>query len=1301
MTHPSIANYNIVEQIGEGGFGIIYKAIQVNTGQQVAIKVLKHTPNPQKKDHLHARFERETQLCAQLNHSHIVQLLDKGFTTENVPFAVFEYIEGNNLKQYITQNNGLSASEAGLLMGQVLDALACAHAQGIVHRDLKPQNIMVTQTGAVPHIKVLDFGVAAFTPEHQSSDYQMLTMTQEMVGTPNYTAPEQLRGEPPTIKSDLYAWGLILIECFTGIPAIKGASLAEIFAKQISPNQVPLPPAILSHPLATLLRQVLEKNPRTRAGNADKLYKEYVQLNFFTLTGKITLLPQTNDEEETTLDTVDNQLDLVLGQAARQQITVLCVKLRFRAVANNQVDVELLETIQQDQLRQCIDTATRYGAYQAGTLGNQLRFYFGYPKANDNAARHAGRTALELAVQIQKRNAWLKSLHGISLDVHVSLHAGEVLARQEQVPEGAVPNLALELLQKTPPNTVLVSQTARLLLDPYLEFAQTDIPSIAPETAVYAMTGERQTEAMSFLHPRSANQDMVGRRVEKNKLIDLWQQIEAGQGAVALISGQAGIGKSKLVYTHKKYLRNKGVTIRECRCLPEHQNNALHPFFDILHKHWQLEEGEVKHNIDRLTEVLTAAECDVTTVLPILCSWLAIPLSDGLEVSQAAPEKQKEILLDALEKLMLNLAGGKTFLLVIEDLHWMDPTSREFLEKLLVGHKNHPYLLLMTTRPHFNPAWDCPELAKIELQPLDRAAVEAIATNVLEGYKVAPEAIDYIAGRADGIPLFVEELTRMLQEQHYLSLKEDTYQLDAQLDAEAVPITLKDLLNARLSNLGVAKETARLAAVIGRNFNYDLLIGSSFKDAVEVQYDLNQLINADLIYRQRKVQGETYAFRHALIRDAAYEGMPTTLQKETHGRIATVLEADFPVITKDNPFELARHFAGGEAYKKAVGYGQGAAKKSLLRSASQEVLSIAEQTLQWVEKLEGEEKLISELALNDTFTQALMNTQGWASTEVKKVADRSKEITKQIKNPRYFILNTWSLLLHEVLAANRSEVDLLVQELEDYLPKVETPELKAIAFNILGYSYYSGGDYQKATPYLKEAVKNADLVVNPQVDTNVDAQMWSLATLAQTTWFNSSDPDEAFRIIDKAMVRAQELDHIPDIGLVLMYKATLAQHAGNRLLAKQLTEELLEISEKYNLPAYMGYAGLINAWATNNLENGKAKVAMMYEIKSVHALPYYESLLADIYIHQGNLTEALKVLDTCIALAHQINEYYYYPQLLLRKAILLKQMTPINEELHLATLQQAYERATQQGIGNIAQQAKKLLAEDNLAINEQ
>ncbi|MBC7859527.1 MAG: protein kinase, partial [Burkholderiaceae bacterium] len=495
-----LTEYQLIRLLGEGGAGSVFQARQISTGQIVALKLLRRGEDGGAGSGRRPaeRFERETGLCAQLHHPHIVRLLDKGQAADGQLFAAFEFVPGETLRDRLHRKGALSALATGELMGQVLDALACAHAQGIVHRDLKPHNIMVTTTGTRAHVKVLDFGIAAFIPERQRADYRNLTITQETMCSPSYSAPEQLRGEPPTLKSDLYAWGLLFIECLTGRPAVSGQTLAEIFHKQLSALEVPIPPALLGHPLAALLRRVLKKNPAERAGLAASLYRDFQKINLANIVGDL----DPRRDAAPAADTAHPSLPSATRayqpawfglSYARQQISVLCCSLFVTTPLENEIELEALEALERDQLSLCIDTATRYGGHLAGSLGNSLMFYYGYPQVTDNDARRSARTALELIGQVRRRGAALEQ-QGFRLDIRIGIHSGIVLTRQGEAPTGLTPNTAMQLERLAAPGAVLVSAAARRLLEQYVQFedgAPAAVEGGAGMLRYFALAGER------------------------------------------------------------------------------------------------------------------------------------------------------------------------------------------------------------------------------------------------------------------------------------------------------------------------------------------------------------------------------------------------------------------------------------------------------------------------------------------------------------------------------------------------------------------------------------------------------------------------------------------------------------------------------------------------------------------------------------------------------------------------------------------------------------------------------------------
>lgn len=1307
-----LKNYRLIQKIGEGGYGLVFEAEQLSTGQKVAIKMLKlaNDVSDQEKKQSFARFERETQLCAELSHPHIVKLLDKGYTTENEPFAVFEYVEGITLKELIDERGGLAARETGELMGQVLDAIAAAHGKGIVHRDLKPHNIMVSQIGSSAHIKVLDFGIGAFTREFRRNDYQSLTLTREVMGTPAYSAPEQLRGEPATVKSDLYAWGLITLECLTGEPVMSGDSVAEIFQQQLHASNVPLPPAIAGHPLADLLRRVVMKNSRERAGEAMAIHKQFKGINFSTLVGKISKLGVVPGDENNV--TAAYPLGWHDRRSEKRQITVLCIKLNLLQLESATLDMETLDAIQKDQLNLCRDIGARFGGHIAGALADNVMVYFGYPQVSDNDARRAGRTALELMTRIRRRSALLRAQHGLELIPRMGMHSGVVLTRPNRSPEGRVPNTALELLYSAAPGTILISDASRKLLDPYLEFEEADAISSAgfsiPPTC-FTITGERQTEALSFLRPWSANREMIGRDRDKGNILEHWETTCKGKGQAVILHGQAGIGKSKMVYEIKKQVRNEGYLFRECRCLPEHQNNALYPFLEMLRNHWGI--AELKNEtamVSQLEAQLGQAGCNVEEGLPILCSWLSVPLGSNYAVSQATPDVQKEILFKLLRQSILHIGKTKPFMLVLEDLHWLDPTGQEFVASLLQEMKDQSCLLLMTTRPTFVPEWKGKHLYNLPLETLNEASTKAMVEIVLEGKTIESASFSYINKRADGIPLYIEELTRMLADDGYLILKDGVYHLDENAEAEDIPMTLQDLLNARLDRLGATKETAQLAATMGREFNYELLVRASLRDEALVQSDLDALMNLDMVYRQRRVSDDVYVFRHALIRDAAYEGMVGAVRKEHHLRVAETLEADFPKVVEDTPFELARHLAGGERFAEASKFGIREVEKQVGKSANEEAIAMNGTLREWVQKINNTSLMQERMVvLNTSVIPALMSNHGYADDSILKLNQESENYIEALKNANVDLGHladqtfriTYDAFTYHHNTGNRRKAAELRELLLDKLERNPDRKRKMGAYGFIGQSLHLDGRIDEALKIHEWILLNykEETDQNLAAEFGIDPKVCALMERFQIG-VSRSGPETSLKYALECYDHAHN-NTSHDLSKDVSYTFLAIHHiyAGNydevAKLGKAYEKQFSNRGEKLWVNQHFE---MCIKCAARDLIFPEKYVEVMLSSGQKAFLSYFEPMLAKAYLDQAQPEKAEELMRKSINRCEKEGENWTMPYLMLTLAkSLFVQQGEFSEEIkHI--LERAYAETERMKMDWWGLQIALFIAECNL-----
>ncbi|GLQ99863.1 TOMM system kinase/cyclase fusion protein [Dyella mobilis] len=1235
--------YRISGRLGRGGTSQVWRGEQISTGQTVALKVinLEAHLDPGRRQRMAMRFDRETQICGQLHHAHIVRLLDKGSICDTLWFAAFEYIPGTTLADLLLQRSALEPEAACELMLQILDALACAHDAGIVHRDLKPQNIMISQTGRRPQAKVLDFGIGTVVSERQSMDAPRLTMTNETLGTPSYGAPEQLRGEAPSVKGDLYAWGLIFLECLTGQQAIRGATLAEVFHQQLNPHPVALPHSIIDHPLAELLRRVLQKDVALRAHDARQVYDDLRRIDIGNLVGKLT--PQHPPVGDTL---VDGQ---TLRPAQLRQITTLCCNLTLVGPTSAATYIDTMDVLLSDQIRLCMDTGVRFGGYFGGALGGTLRFYFGYPKASDTDARRAARTALELLAQVRQRSQLLEASRGCALELTAGLHTGMVVVRHDQLPDGLAPMVAQRLERLAPANNIVVSQTTRTILDRHISFEAYSMR--VPDEHGHAigtnlMIGERETEAHVFLQPGSPDISMIGREEECLHLQRAWHSAVSGQGSSWLIVGDAGIGKSRLVRETASEAERFGGMVLECHCLSERRNNALYPILRLLSATLQQDQAtDELSSFERLSRAL-ADSGESEEALPILCSWMGICAPDSLAPALHAPVRQRQILLSAIKAMLMNHARGRPLLVCIEDVHWADPTTMEWLALMEGDLADRHVFLLMTSRP-VDATTLC--ATKMEIGPLSHADVLAMVRQIGQRKGLSEQTVQAISDRADGIPLFAEELVRVAI----------TPRTDATRDVlNEVPATLLDTLAQLLDTAGDAKDTAQWAAAIGREFDSELLMRVSTRDRSEIHDDLQTLVAAGVLHRKRLVAGDCYVFRHALIRDAAYGSMLQRTRESVHERIGLQLEASGHTDRARVAADLAYHFSKATHYAKAIPHGVAASQSALERGLYEDALQFAERCLDWCEKLPDDERPKAEFDVRTLLTLAGMSKYGWVDPRVADNAQRTLTLSSQVASDPRAVPSLWALATYHHVAGHRTETHQIAQRMEAITLEANDVTQLVAARNVLGMCHWIEGNYCAAADTLEWVWRNYDAV--PQANLlrqiGVDSRVWSMAALANVRWFTVPNGTEALEMAAGTVREAEGLNHIPSLCLALLYQALVLQHAGERKLTMIASSRAMGMAQRYGIPAIGAYTSIMYGWAQADLSLVCQSIGALENLGCLLGFTYYPALAANIELEQGQPERALARIDACITRAECTGERYYLAELYCRKADILQRL---------------------------------------------
>ncbi|MBF3497676.1 protein kinase domain-containing protein [Burkholderia pseudomallei] len=1265
--------YRLGAVLGEGGAGRVHEAIRLDTSARVAIKLLREDAprGARERARLRARFRRETALCARLSHPHIVALLDSGETPDGLLFAVFEHVAGRTLRALLAADGALAAETTGALMAQVLDGLAHAHENGVVHRDLKPQNVMVTTRDGEPCAKILDFGIGALLPDAHAADELTLTATTEVLGSPQYCAPEQLRGEPPTAKSDFYAWGLIVIECLTGHPVMQGASLADVLYQHLSPVDVALPPAIAAHPLGDVLRDALNKDPRQRAESAQALANRFRAIHFPALVGGLRYGARHGRRAQAEPGVAAREpggtiaLDAPVG---RRQVTALCCRVSVVSTlarpADAAADDEALDAFHAHWLTRCSDIAVRYGGHVAGALGDTLLFYFGYPEGIDRPAQRACRAALEMTRHAGQPAGAPRSSDGDAracapawrIDIAGAIHVGTAFATARGASGGVLASAALGLQRIAQPGGILLSDEAARALERHVDAAPTALTFAAPGAApqpVRELLGERYERGPFESLELGDATPIVGRDREQAALARAWRDaVRAAAGGrrarrrATLVVGEPGIGKSRLVHALRELVRAQRGACAACVCLPEQTNHALFPILRFVRAHWQLDVGD-PHALDRMLE---AFDGDRASARATLAAWLGLP--GGADTLRWSGARQQQALFDVLCQLLGSLGGGGPVLLIVDDVQWCDSATDDFLDALAHHPACAAVCVVLTSRPERLERWRR-GAERLMLRRLSAAATRNLIVSLMPGAGTQRAALDFLVKRTGGVPLYVEETVRALAEGGVAPGAGARLPDLAQAGRCPLPGSLRETLELALERADDALDTVQLAATIGLEVDARLLAEASPHAGAELDERLRRLIEGRVLYAQHRIGGATYVFRHALLREAAYESMPAATRREYHRRVAQALLA---CVAQGDPAarsaSIADHFARAHAFAAAVPHGIEAARRALARALHDDAIRYAGAVRGWLLHCDYPGQHEDAVSVDLTLAHAQMARDGWGDPRVREHTDRVLSRVGELSDAKAAAGALWTIAVYHHVAGDRDAVRRIGGQLSALARASARADLGVAADTLHGMALWIDGHYTLALDAFDAALAAYD----PRRDGDhrhvfgLDTRAWAQSARACVLWGIDDDVARTLALARDAVQLATCTDHLPTIGLTMMYLARMQQCVGDREGARATADAVLRLSRCHGLNAVERYAAVVRAWCDGDRDAARANVDALRASGCMLGLTYYASVAADIDAERGDARAALATLDECLALAESMDERHYVAELLLKKA---------------------------------------------------
>jgi class 3 adenylate cyclase len=586
-------------------------------------------------------------------------------------------------------------------------------------------------------------------------------------------------------------------------------------------------------------------------------------------------------------------------EAERRQLTVLFCDLADSTRLARQLDPEDLREVIRAYQATCVDVIQRFAGHVAQYLGDGLLIYFGYPQAHEDDTQRAVRTGLGILEAMGTLNTRLVHDKGVRLAVRLGIHTGLVVVvgemgsggRHEHLALGDTPNLAARLQSLAAPDTVVISDTTSRLVQGYFtcqELGVQALKGIDTPVRVWQVVGESAAQSRLDVAATTGLTPLVGREAEVTLLRERWAQSSEGLGQVVLLSGEAGIGKSRLVHVLTERVVEARVPRLTLRCSPYHTNSALYPVIEHLQRltpgH---RDASSAARLDTLEQTLQTAGLPVAEAVPLLAALLSLPVPARYPPLTLSPQRQKQQPQETLVAWLLAEAAQQPVLAVWEDLHWADPSSLELLGLLLDQVPTTRLFIVLTCRPEFRPPWPPRSyVTPLTLSRLTRPQIEELALRVTGEKPLPVEVVQQIVAKTDGIPLFVEELVKTILESGLVREEDSRYVLTGPLPPLAIPATLQDALMARLDRLAAVKDVAQLGAVLGREFSYALLQAVVPMDKPTLQHGLAQLVEAELLYQRGLLPQATYVYKHALIRDAAYESLLRSTRQQYHQRIA-------------------------------------------------------------------------------------------------------------------------------------------------------------------------------------------------------------------------------------------------------------------------------------------------------------------------------------------------------------------------------------------------------------------------------
>ena len=983
--------------------------------------------------------------------------------------------------------------------------------------------------------------------------------------------------------------------------------------------------------------------------------------------------------------------------AERRQLTVLFCDLVGSTQLSGRLDPEDLRAVVRAYQEAAAAVIQHYAGHIAQYLGDGLLVYFGYPTAHEDDARRAVHTGLGIVQAIATLNTRLTTQYSVQLAVRLGIHTGPVVVgvmgggeRHEYLALGETPNVAARLQTLAPANAVVISAvTTRLVQGTFAleELGTHTLHGVTEPMTLSRVRGLRETPSHDEEFVTATVPVLVGREEESGLLRRRWEQSKAGVGQVVFLSGEAGIGKSALVEGLRAQVRAELLPCIAFRCSPYHTTSALYPVITHIERLLQVAPDDPPATrLAKLEAGLQPYRLPLPEVVPLVAGLLSVPLpAERYAALTVTPQQQKQQTLDTLVAWLEAEGERQPVLVAWEDLHWADPTTLEYLGLLVEQAPTVPMLHVLTYRPEFSPPWpQRSHITPLVLNRLERLQVEALITQRAGGKPLPAEVVQYIVAKTDGVPLYVEELTKMLLASGLLREEADQYVLTGPLRTVAIPDTLQDALRARLDQLNMAKEVAQLGAVLGREFAYELLAAIAPQDEETLQAGLAQLVGAELLYQRGRPPRARYIFKHALIQDAAYASLLKRTLQQVHQQVAQVLETRFPLLVETQPELVAQHYTAAGCTEQAVGYWQRAGQYASDRSAYLEAVTHFTTGIELLKTLpETPARTQHTVTLYIALGAALQIAKGHAAPEVEHAYTQAYALCQQVGESPELVPVLFGLWRFYNTRAQLQTARELGETLLRLAQRTHDPALPVVAHYALGLTSFWLGALPAARMHLEKGIarytpeQRCAPVFRMGQDPGVACRIYAAAAL-----WSLGYPEQALARVHEALALAHALSHPFSLAFAQCFAAYVSQFRRDVPAVHAHAEATVALSTEQGFTQWAVQGTMLRRWTLARQGQGEEEIAQVRQgIAAYRAtgasvfVPYFYTWLSDVSAHLDRVEDGLQALAEAHTLVEQQEERWWEAEVCRLRGVLLLKQTGTPQEKAETWLQRALDVA--------------------------